>query len=319
MEFVRDSQLLYKLLLVDGIGRSGKVMVSQILTGFDSVEKQEYNEFIEYISLAYKYKKISQDMAQSILKTQMDAELYNIMIGRNINSRFTDYTSIQKFHSQEKYISRQSLLDGPVVAKRTKAEKPVYLNWCHDLINKSELVFKTFEDKLNLIYINRNPIDIIFEWDKKNFGERISNDPTDLTYLVKYNGSVVPETAIGWEKEYIDSKPLERIIKMIYTSMKRNLEIIAKSQENKNLLIFNFEDIVTDPKNFIKFISNYLELDTLPIMNNILTEEKCPRKLHPEESDLRRINIVNNLSETFYRYVVQLEKMYLEISSFSKI
>ena len=319
MEFVRDSQLLYKLLLVDGIGRSGKVMVSQILTGFDSVEKQEYNEFIEYISLAYKYKKISQDMAQSILKTQMDAELYNIMIGRNINSRFTDYTSIQKFHSQEKYISRQSLSDGPVVAKRTKAEKPVYLNWCHDLIYKSELVFKTFEDKLNLIYINRNPIDIIFEWDKKNFGERISNDPTDLTYLVKYNGSVVPETAIGWEKEYIDSKPLERIIKMIYTSMKRNLEIIAKSQENRNLLIFNFEDIVTDPKNFIKFISNYLELDTLPIMNNILTEEKCPRKLSPEESDLRRMNIVNNLSETFYRYVVQLEKMYLEISSFSKI
>jgi hypothetical protein len=319
MEFVRNSQLLYKLLLVDGIGRSGKVMVAQILTGLHSVEKQEYNEFIEYVSLAYKYQKISQDMAKSILKTQMDAELYNTMIGRNINSRSKDYTSIQKFHSQEKYISRQSLLDGPIVAKRIKEENPIYLNWCHDLIYKSELIFETFGDKLNLIYINRNPIDIIYEWDKKNFGERISNDPTDLTYLVKYKSSIVPEVAIGWEKEYIESKPLERIIKMIYTSMKRNLEMIVKSQGNKNLLIINFEDIVTNPKNFIKFISNYLELDTLPIMNIILAEENCPRELSTRELDLRRNSIVNNLSESFYSNIVQLEKMYLEISSYSKI
>ncbi len=57
MEFVRDCQLIYKLLLVDGIGRSGKVMLAEILTGFRSIEKQEYNEFIEYISMAYKYRK----------------------------------------------------------------------------------------------------------------------------------------------------------------------------------------------------------------------------------------------------------------------
>ena len=58
MNFIRKEQLLQDLLLVDGVGRSGKVMLAEILTCLERVQKQEYHEFLEYIPLAYKYGKV---------------------------------------------------------------------------------------------------------------------------------------------------------------------------------------------------------------------------------------------------------------------
>jgi len=317
MEFVRDFQLLYRLLLVDGIGRSGKVMLAEILTGYNSVEKQEYNEFFEYISLAYKHDKISLDMAQSILKTQIDGELYNSMIGRNVNSRPEDYTSINKFHSPEKYIKRWNLKDGNFVKERVEEEKPIYLNWCHDLINKSELIFETFEKKVSLIYMNRRPIDIIYEWEQKNFGNRIAEDPTDLTYLIRYKDVQVPEMVIGWEEEYILAAPLERIILIIHGLFKKNLEAIKKTKHKNQILIINFEDLVVDTSNTLKSISNFLTLEPLDCMDKILSKENCPRKLSSTEYAERKRNISNNLSGQYLSYLDEMDDMYFKISSYS--
>ena len=319
MQFIRNSQLLYKLLLVDGIGRSGKVMLAQILTGFDTVEKQEYNEFLEYIPLAYKYKKISEDIAESILRTQMDAELYNSMIGRNINTRPNDYTGLNKYHSPQKYLKRQSSLDGTEIKQRVVDEKPIYLNWCHDLIYKSEIIFKSFGDKLTLIYLNRRPIDIIYEWDKKNFGNRIASDPTDLTYLLKYKDTEVPESSIGWEDCYLYMDPLERIIKIIHSSMKRNLESITKLSDKKNLIIINFEDLVTNPYIFLNYFAEYINLEIREDINKILIEENCPRVLSIDELETRRANIKANISYSCNQYLDEMEEMYTKISSFSNL
>jgi len=317
MEFVRDFQLLYKLLFVDGIGRSGKVLMAEILTGYNSIEKQEYNEFIEYISLAYMYEKISLDMAQTILKTQMDGELYNSMIGRNINSRPSDYTSISKFHSPEKYFKRQGFKDGFAVKGRVDIEKPVYLNWCHDLIHKSEIVFSTFENKVSLIYMNRRPIDIIYEWDQKDFGNRISEDPTDLTYSIRYKDAQVPESALGWEAEYLVLNPMERIIRIIHSMFKRNLEAIKKMNKENQILIINFEDLVVDTPNTLNCISNFLSLEPLDFMDSILLKENCPRKLSSKEYNKRKNNISNQLSEQNLPYLDEMDDMYLKISSYS--
>ena len=202
MEFLRKNLLLNELILVDGVGRSGKVMLAEILTGFERVEKQDYHEFFEYIPLAYKYGKISKDIAISILQTQLDTELYKNMIGRSINTRPTDYTSLYKFHTPKKYLKRQTSEDGPIIAQKVLDEKPIYLNWCHDLIQKSDIIFEAFNEKVKLIYINRRPIDIIYEWDQKNFGERIASDPTEMQYTIKYKNEFIPELAVGWEEEY---------------------------------------------------------------------------------------------------------------------
>lgn len=313
MKFIRKEQLLHNLLLVDGVGRSGKVMLAEILTCLERVQKQEYHEFLEYIPLAYKYGKIEKDMAVSILRTQMDTELYNGMIGRKINARPTDYTSIYKYHSPEVYLERQVLMDGPIVSERVKEENPIYMCWCHDLIQKSEVVFEAFEDKAKIVYINRRPIDIIYEWNQKGFGDRVGADPTEMQYLVEHEGSVVPELAIGWEDEYLAMNPFERVVKMIHTSFKRNYESLVCADKNR-VMIVDFENLVTEPMLVIDVLSEFLDSRPKSMMKNVLERENCPRILDEEVFSNRKNEIMNLISKDNVRYLNELEYYYSEIS-----
>tara|TARA_R110002096_G_scaffold410190_1_gene609766 strand:+ start:19227 stop:20186 length:960 start_codon:yes stop_codon:yes gene_type:complete len=317
MKFVRNNQLLHKLLLVDGVGRSGKVMLAEIMTCFETVEKQDYHEFLEYIPLAYKYGKIEKDIAKAILKTQIDTELYNSMIGRRINSRATDYTSIYKHHSPEKYLSRASMEDGPIVADRVAAEKPVYMSWCHDMVQKSDIVFDTFEEKVELLYINRRPIDIIYEWDLKNFGERVGSDPTEMQYLIDHNGVSVPELALGWEEEYIAASPIERIVRMIHTSFDRNYQAIESSNFQNQIKVVDFESLVTDPSKVINVISRALQLEIGKKIDYILKRENCPRVLSDLEYENREQTIFSKISPEYKILVLEANKFYNQISGFS--
>lgn len=316
MKFIRKEQLLSSLLLVDGVGRSGKVMLAEILTCFEKVQKQEYHEFLEYIPLSYKYGKIDRDMAIAILRTQMDTELYNGMIGRKVNTRPTDYTSIYKYHSPEIYLERQVLQDGPIVAERVGSESPIYMCWCHDLIQKSDLIFDAFSDKVKVIYINRRPIDIIYEWNKKGFGERVGSDPTEMQYLIEHNSQVVPELAFGWEDEYLSMNPFERVVKMIHTSFKRNYESI-KSVNKQQVMIVNFEQLVTQPNLIVNKITEFLSVEPTSHIKNILERENCPRVLDVQVYENRLDEIKSLISEKNSHYLSELNYYYTEISKFA--
>jgi hypothetical protein len=317
MEFVRKNNLLHKMLLVDGVGRSGKVMLAEILTGYETVEKQDYHEFLEYIPLAYKYKKISKDIAISILQTQVDTELYKSMIGRGINTRLTDYTSLYNYHSPSKYLRRAIDEDGPIVASKVKSEKPTMLFWCHDMIQKSDVVFEAFKEKLFLIYINRNPIDIIYEWNKKKFGARVADDPTEMQYIIRHGEAMVPELALGWEDEYLEMNDEARVIKMIYASFVRNFEAIRLMRSSNQIMIVDFERLVTDPMAIVNSISKLIHLSPLPVMEQILVKERCPRDLD-QTTFLERTNeIYASAGKKYHGILDELNVLYKQISAYS--
>ena len=306
MKFVRNEQLLNELLLVDGVGRSGKVILAEILTCFDRVEKQEYHEFLEYVPLAYKYGKIDKDIAISILKTQMDTELYNGMIGRKVNARPADYTSIYKYHSLEIYLERQALLDGPAIAERVLKQRPIYMCWSHDLIQKSDLIFDAFADKVRIFYINRRPIDIIYEWNKKNFGNGVGNDPTEMHYIIESGESVVPEFAYGWEGEYLSMNPFERVVKMIHTSFKRNYEALVNTDNRDQVMIVDFEELVTEPRIVVDKMGYFINSNSIGMLKNVLERENCPRVLGDDEYLQREQELKSLIAEPGLKLLEEL-------------
>ena len=313
MEFIRKNTLLNKVIIVDGIGKSGKSIMLNILSAFPGVEKQEYNSFIEYIALAHKYNKISSDIAIAILKTEMDTELYNNMIGRYINSRLTDYTSVYKYHTPSKYLKRALENDGPIIYDMVLKEKPIYLCWSHDLINKSDIIFEAYQDCLNYIYINRRPVDIIYEWNKSSYSTRMANDPTEMQYCIKYKNTVVPDVALGWEEEFLSITPDERTVKMIYTFIKLNKEALLKKYKYENLHIVNFEDLVTHPYHEIERLKDIVGNKPLSVMEQILVEAKCPRILNDQHLSEREENIKKNISSDYTKLLTETNSIYEEI------
>ena len=325
MKFVRNKLLLSKLLIGDGLGRAGKSLLCHVLTGFERVEKIEYYKFLEYISLGHYYKKISDDMASSILKTQMDTQVFDQMNGRNINTRPDDYTGLSNYHSPQIYIERQELDKYPkpeyegnpnanLIWDKIQKENPVFVTFAHDIIFKSKIIFDTFKEKVSLVYLNRLPIDIVYEWHKKDFGERIGTDPTDTEYLISFNNESIPEFAAGWEEEYLNISPLERLVKIIFICFKRNHDGLKLYETDKRLKIVNFEMLVTKPDKEIEKISTFLSLKKLNVMSKILKSNNCPRILDKYEYQKRENSIKKNISKEYIMLINEMNDIYNEVT-----
>lgn len=315
MELLRKNLLLHKLAIVDGVGRCGKSLLLNLLTCFESVEKMDFIDTIEHVSIANKFQKISHDAGVAILQTSIDTALYNSMIGRSINTRLSDDSSIYQYHSPAKYLQRSLNQDGPAISTRVQNEKPIYLCWTHDLIHKADLIFDAFQDKLLFFYINRRPIDIIYEWHYiKNYAERMSSDPTEMQLCIKYKNTSVPEIAYGWEDEFLSSTPLDRTIKLIYTYFRLNYEGLLKKQKYQNLHVFNFDDMVTNPTKTIDKLKNIINRETLPVLNRVLRNSNCPRILNKTDYENRKKTILQNASKPYVDLLSEMDDIYNDIS-----
>ena len=325
MKFVRNKQLVSRLLLGDGLGRSGKSLLCHVLTGFETVEKIQYYNFLEHLSLAHYHKKISDDMALALIRTQMDVAIFDQMNGRNINTRPDDYSGLDNYHSPHIYIERQNreehsqpnYVGNPNATRiidKINQENPVFLTFTHDLIFRSEIIFDAFRKKVNFVYLNRLPVDLIHEWHVKGFGERIGTDATEMKLLISHNGESVPEYCDGWEQEYIDISPLERVTKIIHSSFKRNHEALMKHKNNNQIIVIDFESLVTNPNKEIEKISLFLDLKRLNVMDDILKKNDCPRIIDQKEFVRRNKYINAEISVKYQNLLEETNILHKEIS-----
>jgi len=325
MKFVRNKQLVSRLLLGDGLGRSGKSLLCHVLTGFETVEKIQYYNFLEHLSLAHYHKKISDDMALALIRTQMDVAIFDQMNGRNINTRPDDYSGLDNYHSPHIYIERQNreehsqpnYVGNPNATRiidKINQENPVFLTFTHNLISKSEIIFDAFGKKVNFVYLNRLPVDLIHEWHVKGFGERIGTDATEMKLLISHNGESVPEYCYGWEQEYIDISPLERVAKIIHSSFKRNHEALMKHKDNNQIIVIDFESLITNPNKEIEKISLFLDLKRLNVMDDILKKNDCPRVIDQKEFVRRNKYINAEISVKYQNLLEETNILHKEIS-----
>ena len=105
IKIIRNSELLEKVVMIDGFPGCGKTMLSPIISSFDRVEIMQYSDTIEQVSELFFLQKISKDVAVTMLKTHADQLLYKACMGRDINCRPSDLSSIFK-NKPVKYIRR---------------------------------------------------------------------------------------------------------------------------------------------------------------------------------------------------------------------
>ena len=318
MKFTRNKSLLQKLIVVDGVAKCGKALFLNVISSFDTVEKWNFNECLEFIGFAYSQKKISEDMALAILRTEMDTALYNNMIGRGVNMRLSDDTSLYNYHSPEKYLKRSLEAGGPAIYEKILAEKPIYLCWTHDLIHKSDIVFKAFAERLIFIYINRDPIDMIYEWGCAEYSDRMAKDPTEMQYCIQYKNTMVPQIAYGWEAEYLNCGSMERTVKLVYCFMKYNSAALLKKKALSNLHVFNFEDLLSDPLLIVTRLTSIIGTKPLPnIMEKVLRQVHCPRKINNSVRQIRKTSILEKISQSYADLIIEMEAIYADIKNLS--
>ena len=155
--FYRQNSLLNQVLIVDGQAGCGKTMLTNILSSYERIEHFKYCSEIENICTIYHYNKIDFDAAKSFIKIYMDEQIYNSMMSRNLNFRFSDLSSAFNSTKFYKYIKRLFSKGDKLIPEKILKEKPILHFATHSLLSHSEILFQSLKEKILIIEVVRHP------------------------------------------------------------------------------------------------------------------------------------------------------------------
>jgi len=81
-------------IFIDGFSRAGKLFLGKIVSCLKGIENFQYVSVIEQILYIHKIGSITKNAAIALIKCQVDEYAYNMYLGRNLNFRYDDTTSI---------------------------------------------------------------------------------------------------------------------------------------------------------------------------------------------------------------------------------
>jgi hypothetical protein len=269
--------MLHKVVMIDGFPGCGKTMLSPIISAFERVEIMQYAPLIEQICELRYLDCIDEDVAESMVRMNTDLLIYNVMMGRNLNCRPTDLSSIFK-HKPTKHIRRMLESGDETIPKKIIEKKPILNLTTHMMLLASELLFKALGDKLIFIEVIRHPLYMVIQ-QEKNFN--LFEGPRSGHVRYSLNNKEYTFFTKGWEETFDVSNSFEKAIYSIiwYYS-------ILFNSDNDRCIFIPFENFVMQPDKYMQKISAKL---SSPITNSVRKEmknQKVPRKQLSDGPDL---------------------------------
>lgn len=286
-----------KIIIITGMTRSGKTLMSPIISSLERCEQFFLNTIAENILVMNYMKKINFNISDHLIKKTLNECIYDKLLGRNINTRKEDLTSIKLYKKNNIYTKRANSIKRKNIERSKELKNHIFPILFHSALLNLPLI----EDSLNnpkIINISRHPIDLIGSWLRKNYGKNhyASSVATVCTY--NYKNNLLPFFCLGIEKEFVKQKSNEdRIVKMIYNLNTKFKNNYLKSKNKKNIYLVKLDHFVSDPKKYLKILCNKFKLYENNFLDIVLKEQRCPRKIDLLERQKNKKIIFSKLSE----------------------
>jgi hypothetical protein len=272
------------VIFVDGITRAGKSMLGPILSTFEGIELERMEESIEHVACLYRMGKLSRDAAIAAVRLQADRYLYESLIGRNTNFRFTDHSGVWRSSHPWRYLRRLWMNDGPAVVARLRAEHPAFQNMTHDQLANFELHDEAFGERLRMLEMIRHPVDLADSWLRRGFGtNRYGQDPLVFSFCIRYEGQDLPYYVAGWEEAYLRASPADRVIRMIAKVWDDNQTAYARlrPEQQQRILFIPFEEFIRRPLPYLRVVERRLARRMTRATLMTLRRQRRPHPIDP--------------------------------------
>jgi hypothetical protein len=301
MELVRTNTFKNKIIIIDGQGRSGKNLISVLLSTMKNVEKMRLDSQFDYFPRYYSLGKMTKDAFLTALKIEADEKLFYTMISRDVNFRYSDYSGVFKQGKRLQYFKRLFFMSDKEAVDILEKGEVIFQEMTHDALQFANLYFEAFENRLGMIHVLRDPIGNIFEQDKRSFGERIGVDPREFQLTYDYNGQSVPLMALGMEDEYLCANPTERLVMMVNSMFHKNISgyLNLTEEQKSNIFFIDFEDFVVNPLKYTANLERFVGSKFGRSYNRILKRENCPRIIDPFTRQKRICDISSKISSKY--------------------
>ena len=274
----------HDVVFISGLTRSGKTLLCPIVSSFNNSEKINLEpNFENLIELAH-VNCIKEDTLIYLLRSHMNLMIYNDAIGRNVNFRPNDYTSVWNYVDPMTYIQRVKKSDGDNVYADIKKYKRLFPLMLHDGLWHADYIFKAFHSS-KIIHMQRHPIDLVYSWIKKGYGGSFFENLRSHIVSYLFNDKVVPYYAFGWEEKYLSLDEVDRVIYMINKLI--NLHVVTYNElderDQKKVLFVNHQELASSPHKIIKKIENFLGSKITTHTQEVLNRENCPREFNDDD------------------------------------
>ena len=279
IKVIRQKQLTEKIAIVDGQPGCGKTMLSPIIASMERVELLSYAFEIEFICRLFHLKKIDNDAAIAMVRMLADHKLYQTMMGRDTNFRYSDLSSVFQDSNPWRYFKRIFQKGDLVIPERIKNERPILNLTTHDLLSMSDPVLSGLGEAVLFIEVVRHPLYMVKQLQLNM--ERLVNNVRDIQINVEYQGRQLPYFAYGWEEQFLNANSMEKAVRCIEktthaTNEKRKL---WEEMNHLSILTIPFEKFVLDPWPYVKEIEKKLETKIGPRTNKVMQKQNVARKV----------------------------------------
>ena len=283
-----------KIVLLDGISGTGKTMISRILDTYTVNHVPKFSYAIEQICIASHYNKIQKDAAISLLRLQVDQIKYDMHIGREINFRPRDLSSVFKSSKKITYLAKTIGKDGFDVIENLFSKKMNIVIISHQLLKATEMLDLAFNDSFINIHTVRNPLYLFNHW--ASYVNVQCSSPRDFTVWKQEVGNTIPWFFTNQENysEYDNLSSGDKTIVCLIELINQALEHHRIWKNRPNYICLEFEKFVLNPKPIILNLDEMLGDKSNRDLLRIKREERIPRE---HISDSKKMGIYNRYGD----------------------
>jgi hypothetical protein len=274
----RRPALVERAVVVGGLPGCGKTMLTPILGSLARVEIQKFNYALEHMCALDLLGKIPRDAAVTMIRMQTDLDLYNLMMAREVNWRWSDLSSVFQNPSPWRYLRRLAGAGDAAALERARQERPILHLTVHNALAISPLLFEALGERLRVVEVLRHPLYMLKQW--VAYIDRYGAEPREFTICLETADGPVPFFARGWEARYLRAAPMDRAIYAIEHLLGMGegvLEGLTLAQREQ-VVIVPFEPFVLDPVPWLARLEALLETTQTAATRRELRKQRVPRR-----------------------------------------
>ena len=240
---IRSSHLVEDILIIDGQPGCGKTLFSTLISHMKRIELIQFSSHIENICGLYDLKKITLDVCKTMVEIEIDLLIYESMMGRNTNFRFSDISSAFRNRQLAKYVKRLFMKGDEYVPERIRSENPILSLTTHNLLGYSVPIFESFPKKTKIIEIVRHPLYMLIQM-ALNYETMLRTDSSRFFYVhIEKDGEICPFWAVDWPHKFSSLSLVDKAILEMYF-MSKKTEAFKKENPSIDILTIPFENFV---------------------------------------------------------------------------
>lgn len=277
-KMARHFELAGDIIIVDGQGGCGKTLFSPIIGAIDRVEIMNYAFPVEWACRLHFFNSLSFDGAVSQVQRHTDAQLYQNMMGREVNFRFSDLSSAFRAHRPLRYFKRIFAAGDMAVPDRIAKERPILNLTTHDLLPISKPVFSALGERLKFIEIVRHPLFMLIQQTLNM--ERLVNNPRDIGIYFEHEGKTVPYYGFAQRDTFLSLSPVDQAIRCIEYQTRLTADFKKKNRQlyEGKLVTIPFELFVKNPEPYMQALQSLIGFKQTAVVRKELSRQKVPRE-----------------------------------------